>query len=183
MLQGPAGANKFPFKLSFQGYTSGELIKNDMVKVGDTLSIFFEEDKMQGAWRSNYAKRYIYVFSIDSKGNTNLLFPSIESGNVENRFPITDNNNALTDSRTHLADIVVVPPMGADNYFILSTEQAIGNLSVFQQEGVLSRSATDKGRGDYNPLEDLLFTGTKSRNNTLLTPVTWGISKTILRTR
>lgn len=183
MLQGPAGANKFPFKLSFQGYTSGELIKNDMVKVGDTLSIFFEEDKMQGGWRSNYAKRYIYVFSIDSKGNTNLLFPSIESGNVENRFPITDNNNALTDSRTHLADIVVVPPMGADNYFILSTEQAIGNLSVFQQEGVLSRSATDKGRGDYNPLEDLLFTGTKSRNNTLLTPVTWGISKTILRTR
>lgn len=183
MLQGPAGANKFPFKLSFQGYTSGELIKNDMVKVGDTLSIFFEEDKMQGGWRSNYAKRYIYVFSIDSKGNTNLLFPSIESGNVENRFPVTDNNNALTDSRTHLADIVVVPPMGADNYFILSTEQAIGNLSVFQQEGVLSRSATDKGRGDYNPLEDLLFTGTKSRNNTLLTPVTWGISKTILRTR
>ncbi len=183
MLEGPKGTNKFPFKLSFQEYTSSELINSDVVKVGDTLSIFFQEDKAEDGWKSNYAKRYIYVFSIDSKGNTNLLFPSIESGNVENRFPVTNADNTLAEPRTHIADIVVVPPMGADNYFILSTEQAIGNLSVFQQEGVLTRSAVDKGRGAYNPLEDLLFTGTKTRNSSLITPVTWGVSKTILRTR
>lgn len=183
MLEGPKGTNKFPFKLGFQGYTSGELIQSDKVNVGDTLSIFFEEDKAEGGWRSNYAKRYIYVFSIDSKGNTNLLFPSIESGNNENRFPVTNNDNTLAEPRTHLADIVVVPPVGADNYFILSTEQAIGNLAVFQQEGVLTRSGVDKGRGEYNPLEDLLFTGTKTRNSSLITPVTWGITKTVLRTR
>jgi len=73
--------------------------------------------------------------------------------------------------------------MGADNYFLLSTEQAIGNLSIFQQEGVLTRSVADKGRGDYNPLEDLLYTGTKTRNTAFITPVTWSINKTILRTR
>lgn len=183
MLEGPKGTNKFPFKLSFQGYTSGAILNTDQVKVGDTLSVYFEEDKKDGGWRSNYAKRYIYVFSIDSKGNTNLLFPSIESGNVENKFPISNADNALSESRTHIADIVIVPPMGADNYFLLSTEQAIGNLSVFQQEGVLSRSVSDKGRGDYNPLEELLFTGTKTRNTTLITPVTWSINKTVLRTR
>ena len=183
MLEGPKGTNKFPFTLSFQGYTSGERVKTDLVKVGDTLSIFFEEDKAAGGWKSNYSKRYIYVFSIDSKGNMNLLFPSIESGNVENKFPVTNAENVLTDSRTHIADILVVPPMGADNYFILSTEQAIGNLSIFQQEGVLTRGVTDKGRGDYNPLEDLLYTGTKTRNTAFITPVTWSISKTILRTR
>lgn len=183
MLEGPKGTNKFPFKLSFQGYTSGEPVNGDMVKVGDTLSIYFEEDKKDGGWRSNYSKRYIYVFSIDSKGNMNLLFPSIESGNVENKFPVTNADNVLTDSRTHIADILVVPPMGADNYFLLSTEQAIGNLSIFQQEGVLTRSVADKGRGDYNPLEDLLYTGTKTRNTAFITPVTWSINKTILRTR
>ena len=183
MLEGPKGTNKFPFKLSFQGYTSGEPVKSDMVKEGDTLSIYFEEDKKDGGWRSNYSKRYIYVFSIDSKGNMNLLFPSIESGNVENKFPVTNADNVLTESRTHIADILVVPPMGADNYFLLSTEQAIGNLSIFQQEGVLTRSVADKGRGDYNPLEDLLYTGTKTRNTAFITPVTWSINKTILRTR
>ncbi|RYY68195.1 MAG: hypothetical protein EOO13_12975 [Chitinophagaceae bacterium] len=183
MLEGPKGTNKFPFRLGFQGYTTGEIIKSDMVKVGDTLSIFFEEDKKDGGWKSNFSKRYIYVFSIDSKGNMNLLFPSIESGNVENKFPVTNPDNMLTESRTHIADILVVPPMGADNYFLLSTEQAIGNLSIFQQEGVLTRSAADKGRGDYNPLEDLLFTGTKTRNTAFITPVTWSVQKTILRTR
>ncbi|RYY47211.1 MAG: hypothetical protein EOO06_12910 [Chitinophagaceae bacterium] len=183
MLEGPKGTNKFPFKLGFQGYTSGEAIKTDMVKVGDTLSIFFEEDKKDGGWRSNYSKRFIYVFSIDSKGNMNLLFPSIESGNVENKFPVTNADNMLAESRTHIADILVVPPKGADNYFMLSTEQAIGNLSIFQQEGVLTRSAAEKGRGDYNPLEDLLFTGTKTRNTAFITPVTWSVYKSILRTR
>ena len=183
MLEGPKGTNKFPFKLSFQGYTSAAPVTTDMVKVGDTLSVFFEEDKKDGGWRSNYSKRYIYVFSIDSKGNMNLLFPSIESGNVENKFPVTNADNALTESRTHIADILVVPPMGADNYFLLSTEQAIGNLGIFQQEGVLTRAVTDKGRGDYNPLEDLLYTGTKTRNTAFITPVTWSINKTILRTR
>ncbi len=183
MLEGPKGTNKFPFKLSFQGYTSGAPVTGDMVKVGDTLSIYFEEDKKDGGWRSNFAKRYIYVFSIDSKGNMNLLFPSIESGNIENKFPLTNADNMLTESRTHIADILVVPPMGADNYFMLSTEQAIGNLSIFQQEGVLTRSVTDKGRGDFNPLEDILFTGTKTRSNSFITPVTWSIHKTILRTK
>jgi hypothetical protein len=183
MLEGPKGTNKFPFKLSFQGYSNAAAVTTDLVKVGDTLSIYFEEDKKDGGWRSNYSKRYIYVFSIDSKGNMNLLFPSMESGNVENKFPVTNADNMLGESRTHIADILVVPPMGADNYFMLSTEQAIGNLSIFQQEGVLARGVTDKGRGDYNPLEDLLFTGTKTRNVAFITPVTWSIHKTILRTR
>ncbi len=183
MLEGPKGTNKFPFKLSFQGYTSATVLQTDQVKVGDTLSIYVEEDKKDGGWRSNYSKRYIYVFSIDSKGNTNLLFPSIESGNVENKFPISNADNNLSETRTHIADIVVVPPTGADNYFMLSTEQAIGNLSVFQQEGVLTRSVSDKSRGDYNPLEDLLFTGTKTRNTSLITPATWSIHKVILRTK
>lgn len=183
MLEGPKGTNKFPFKLSFQGYTSEKPVTGDQVNVGDTLSIYFEEDKKEGGWRSNYAKRYIYVFSIDSKGNTNLLFPSIESGNVENKFPVTNPDNALTESRTHIADILIVPPMGSDNYFMLSTEQAIGNLGIFQQEGVLTRSVTERARGDYNPLEELLFTGTKTRNAAFITPVTWSIYKNILRTK
>ncbi|MBC7936736.1 MAG: hypothetical protein H7Y86_15400 [Rhizobacter sp.] len=68
----------------------------------------------------------------------NLLFPSVESGNVENKFPVTNVENMLTESRTHIAYILVVQPMGADNYFILTTGQAIENLSIFQQEGVLT---------------------------------------------
>jgi len=181
MLSSPKGQNKFPFVLSFQGYSTGELLNVDKVKVGDTLSLFVEEDIKEGGWKSNFAKRYIYVFSIDSKGTMNLLFPSISSGNTENRFPVTDANN-VAEKRTAVADFMVSPPMGADNYFLLSSEQAINNLSIFQQEGVLSRGPDTTTKGDHNPLEDVLYTGSKTRSQTIITPVTWSIVKKVLRT-
>lgn len=176
MLQGPGGQNKFPFQLAFEYYSSGEKLKNNVAKVSDTLSIYFEEDSSTGGWRTNYKKRYIYVFSIDSKGAMNLLFPDINSGNIENKFPVTDAfNNA--EKRTHIADILITPPVGADNYFMLSSEEAIGNLSVFNQEAVITR-----GPESNNPLEALLFTGTKTRSE-IITPITWGINKIVLRTK
>jgi hypothetical protein len=181
MLSSPKGQNKFPFVLSFQGYTSGELLTIDKVKLGDTLSLFVEEDKTEGGWRSNYTKRYIYVFSIDSKGKMNLLFPSLTSGNIENLFPVTDANN-IAEKRTSVSDFVVTLPAGADNYFLLSSEQAISNLSIFEQDGVMSRGPETQGRGEYNPLEDVLYTGTKTRSPTpIVTPVTWSIYKKVLR--
>jgi hypothetical protein len=62
---------------------------------------------------------------------------------------------------------------------MLSSEQAITNLSVFNQEGVLTRGPATVG--EHNPLEDLLFTGSKTRN-LVITPVTWSIFKKVLRT-
>jgi hypothetical protein len=175
MLTGPAGAkNKFPFALQFQYYSSGNPVTGNQVKINDTLSIYFKTDKEQGDW--NGRKRYIYVFSIDSKGAMNLIFPGIEGGNVENRFPIT-NSEGSPSVETHLADILITPPAGADNYFMLTTEEAISNLSAFQQEGVLIRNRSAAG----SALENLLFTGTKSRNQ-VITPVNWSINKLIFRT-
>ena len=176
MLQGPGGQNKFPYKLSFEYYSSGEKIKNNEAKLSDTLSIYFEEDSSEGGWRTNYKKRYIYVFSIDSKGGMNLLFPDINSGNIENKFPVTDNYNKA-DSRSFIASILITPPVGTDNYFMLSSEEAINNLSIFNQEAVITR-----GPESTNPLEALLFTGAKTRSE-VITPITWGINKVVLKTK
>lgn len=181
MLNSPNGANRFPFVLSFQGYSSGKLLTVDKVKVGDTLSLFVQEDMEAGGWKSNFSKRFIYVFSIDSKGTMNLLFPSINSGNTENKFPVTDAGN-VAEKRTAVADFIVAEPAGADNYFLLSTEQAISNLSVFQQDGVLSRGPEPVVKGGHNPLEDVLYTGSKTRSQTIITPVTWSVYKKVLRT-
>jgi hypothetical protein len=65
---------------------------------------------------------------------------------------------------------------------MLSSEQAISNLSIFEQEGVLSRGRDVNTKGGYNPLEDVLYTGSKTRSQTIITPVTWSIHKKVLRT-
>ncbi|HEY1112587.1 MAG TPA: caspase family protein [Chitinophagaceae bacterium] len=176
MLTAPSGGqNRYPYKLAFQYYSSGQPLASDQVRVNDTLSVYFEADKGNGEW--NRKKRYVYVFSIDSKGAMNLLFPSAESGNVENRMPVTTADNR-PEERTHIADILITPPAGADHYFMLTSEEAISNLGAFQQEGVLSRGPAAAGQ---SPLESLLFTGTKTRNM-VITPINWSIYKAILRT-
>ncbi len=171
----PGGTSKFPFKLSFQYYTSEKELTSDKVNVNDTLSIYFQRDPSMGSW--NRRQRYVYVFSIDSKGFMNLLFPNAESGNVENRLPYINPDKSY-EQRSHIADILITPPAGADNYFLLSSEEAIGNLSAFQQEGVITRGPVGPAS---KPLEGLLFTGTKTRNK-VITPVTWSIQKIVLRT-
>ncbi|POY36629.1 hypothetical protein C3K47_09655 [Solitalea longa] len=179
MLTGPGGPNRFPFKLDFLYYTSGKPVTSDMVKVNDTLSVYLSLEDA-GSW--NYKKRYIYVFSIDSKGAMNLMFPDPSGGNVENRFPIT-NSDGNPQVQTHIADILITPPAGSDNYFLLSSEEAINNLSVFQQEGVLSRGEDIGSKTGRPPsaLESILATGSKSRSVTI-TPVNWSITKKAFRT-
>lgn len=176
MLPNPRGTERFPFKLGMEYYSSNKPLTSDRVKINDTLSVFFKgEPEEMMEW--NRKKRYVYVFSIDSKGAMNLLYPDAASGNIENQLPVT-NEQGNPVGRTHIADILITPPVGADNYFMLSSEEPINNLSAFQQEGVLSRGET-KGRG--SALEGLLFTGTKTRSQSI-TPVNWSINKLILRT-
>lgn len=172
-LQSPAGQNRFPFALQVQHYHSGRAPVDAQVRMGDTLSFYFVRTENGETW--NRKKRYVYLFSIDGQGAMKLIFPAVAKGNVENWLPHTGAMNK-TEDKTHLAHILVRPPFGYDTYFLLTTEEAISNLSAFQQPGVLSRGPA----ATKNDIEKLLFTGTKSRNK-VVTPMTWSIDKIILK--
>ena len=172
MLQPPAGINKFPYLLEVAHYRTNKKAEDGIVHVRDTLSFFISKDTTAEKW--NRKKRYVYVFSIDAHGAMKLMYPSIARGNVENRFPVTNAANN-TETRSKLFDILVKPPAGNDAYFMLSSEEAISNLSAFQQAGVISRGPEKLN----NAMESLLYTGTKSRNR-ITTPMTWSIEKIVL---
>lgn len=173
MLTPPAGENRFPFVLDFTYFRTGKNVGQEKVKSGDTLTIRLKEDSANGGWNPPIKKRYVYLFSIDSRGSMNLLFPAPESGNTENRFPVTTGSDKRPYN-FHLADIEITPPAGADHYFMLSSEQAIQDLSVFNQEAVLTRGPIHNASGQYNLLESLLTTGSKSRGK-LVTPANWSL--------
>lgn len=175
LLTAPGGENRFPFVLDFTYYRTGRPVAKQPVKTGDTLTISLKEDTSNGGWKNNFKKRYVYVFSIDSRGGMNLLFPSPESGNTENRLPINV-SEAGRPGKIVLADIEITPPAGPDHYFMLSSEQAINDLSVFNQEAVMSRGPDKKEFEEYNPMESLLYTGSKTRGQ-VITPVNWSIYK------
>lgn len=116
-------------------------------------------------------KRYVYVFAIDSYGQSNLLFPV--SGSVENRFPIGDN----APSEVELGHFRVTPPYGVDTYFLLTTEEPLANPWVLQWDGI---------RGDHpkprTALEQLLAqTSSATRSPTsIATPVNWSIERVLV---
>jgi hypothetical protein len=120
--------------------------------------------------------RYVYVFVIDSLGNSILLFP--QSGSVENRVPIEDEEGHLTQLPSEIslgerASFKVTPPYGADTYFLLTTEEALPDPWSLEWSGVRAVS----GRG-MSPLQQLLALGGTMRSP-LPTPSNWSIEKLI----
>jgi uncharacterized caspase-like protein len=117
------------------------------------------------------SKRHVYVFAIDSYGQSTLLFPP--SGSVENRFPIGD----TPPQEIPLGRIWITPPYGTDTYFLLTTEEPLSNPWVLQWDGI-------RGEPPKTPtaLEQLLAQASSARRSatSLVTPAEWSIERVIV---
>lgn len=78
-------------------------------------------------------QRYYYVFVVDSRGNSHLVFP--RTGSVENRFPVSDDAPAEIALGAPSA-FRVMQPYGIDTYFLLSTEEPLPDSSILERDNV-----------------------------------------------
>jgi hypothetical protein len=174
-LAPPPDDGSFPFRLAIKNSTSNKFVSGDeIVKVDDILGFYLELDKEnQYSW--DKTKRYIYVFSIDSKGKMSLWFPL--SGSVENRAPWLDTEgNIIQFSPLGRSKLLrVTEPCGIDTYIMIATNEPIPNPEVLNQPGVLSR-----GAGGNSGFSQLLNIGTSTRGD-LVTPSEWGIQKMVIK--
>lgn len=169
-LTPPPDNGSFPFKLTIKNSTTGRFVSRDeVVREDDILGFYLEMDQENiDSW--DKIKRYIYVFSIDSKGKTDLWFPL--SGSVENTAPDRDTEGTvkkltpLGNPRT----LKVIEPFGIDTYILLVTNEPIPNPGVINQSGVLTR---DRGFSGFSQLMNI---GSRIRGQ-LITPSEWGIQK------
>jgi Caspase domain len=76
--------------------------------------------------------RYIYVFVIDPTGRSILLFPRRTTGSIENRFPIAN------EDEIPLTPFRVAPPYGDDTYVLVTSDEPLPDLAIFEQEGARS---------------------------------------------
>ena len=123
--------------------------------------------------------RYVYVFAIDSRGQSTLLFPRLERGSVENRLPLTDlpalpvvnppREIVLGDRPS----FVVTPPYGLDTYFLLSTDTPLSGTSCLEWDGARSGMSP-------SPLETLLAQSGTRGGGPLRTSPNWSIEKLVL---
>ncbi|MEO6915295.1 MAG: hypothetical protein ABI151_06220, partial [Chitinophagaceae bacterium] len=113
----------------------------------DKLEIGIERDAGSKATADSIASRFIYVMSMDPKGNTYLLYPQPRSSILS--YP----NTILHDtSFYHLATVRHTTP-GIYHYFFIVLREGVTNRDIFTRRGVVRG---DSPEFSDNPLEALL---------------------------
>ena len=118
------------YRLAVRDERTQQLVDQAFVIGGRVYSVVLR------AAKNSPARRYYYVFVVDSHGNSHLVFP--KTGSVENRFPIPH------DSRAEIAlgdasAFRISRPYGRDTYFLLSTEEPLPNPSILEWNDVRAR--------------------------------------------
>ena len=164
-------ASPYPYTLALRRVRDGQLAQ-DVVTGAETYDLLL---RAGGKLAARVAPRYVYIFVIDSDGNSILLFPAGGTGSVENRFP-----PAPPPAQILLGEagrLEVMPPYGIDTYFLLTTDEPLPNPWILQWDGV-------RGGEAYVPrtaLEELLLaTGSGSRSARRATPSNWSLQRYFL---
>lgn len=172
-LEGPPDDGSYPFNFALRRSNTGELITDGgEIKYLDTLGLVFTVDMVNEAyWDRN--KRYIYIFSVDRRGEMVLLFPQNITG--ENLYPLVDRTTFEIRQNAPVGPARLfrnTDSTGVGTYFLLTTATPINDLDIFRQKGIYE----EETRGG-NDLENLLKGVSSSTRSELLTPATWSISK------
>ena len=117
------------------------------------------------------SKRHVYVFAIDSYGQSTLLFPP--SGSVENRFPIGE----VAPAAIPLGRVLITPPYGTDTYFLLTTEEPLSDPWVLEWDGI--RGEVPQPR---SALEQLLMEASSATRSAraIVTLTNWSIERVLV---
>ncbi|MBI4862894.1 MAG: hypothetical protein HY815_21930 [Candidatus Riflebacteria bacterium] len=121
-------------------------------------------------------KRYVYLFSLDSFGRGTLLFPRVDSGNVENRIPpgAPDKDGYPVEIPLNRT-ITVGPPYGTDTSIVLTSDEALPP-DLFDFEGVRTRGGPTGPAA--SPLTRLLSSvGAVTRGMAVAAPATWSVHR------
>ncbi len=163
----PQGA--FAFQLALESARdSGIVPEGETLRGGELYRLTL---RTRPGWSpERIRQRHLYVFSIDSLGNSALLFGSKADSN---RIPFDPDEPAPPSIRLgNEPRVRIIAPYGRDSYFLLTTDEPLANPWVLEYRGFRKRGPIGR-----TPLEELLSLtgGTGRRDGNLITPVGWSI--------
>lgn len=171
-LSSPPDKGDFPYHLALKNTKTGKIISTGPLREGEHYSFVLRA--YLGKKGDEIYGRYIYIFSINSEGDGELLFPPRRLKNSENHFPALDKFQkeiCLIDKKL----FKIGKPFGIDTYFLLTTEEVISNPEVFDFKGVRRYPPTENR---YTYLEQLLYRlGSNYRGGPPPTYTNWSIEK------
>ena len=176
-----AGKQGFPLILQVKNETTKKWVTlaDNKVKIGDELSVHINIDHSDPNNEWDNGKRYVYVFVIDHKGKSSLIYPN-EEGNDGNLLPLV--NSSTGQPRDFIAGHgEAFEPSGTDTYYLLTSATPItGYMAAFTQPGV-TRSANKRSMG--GPLDNLIELGNiGTRGMHYEAPNDWSLERVSVKT-
>lgn len=176
-------SQSFPYTLALRKTGTDQILRQGEVQEGVTYDLVLVADEA-GLKRlqddnQHVKQRRVYVFAIDSHGDSALLFN--RRGDVENIYPFDPDKLPMQQPKVVLLGepgmIGMAPPFGLDTYILLASEERIPDPYILEFQGVITR-----GKGSDTPLAKLLHgIGTASRAPQTAVPLNWSIDRIYLR--
>lgn len=170
LLESPPEA-RWPYRLALRGERDQQLVTDGGSVAGNDR--YTLELRAVSPVSVRNGRRHVYVFTIDSYGQSTLLFPV--SGSVENHFPLA--GAGVPPPVIPLgAKFEVEPPYGVDTYILLATDEPFADPWILQWDGVRGPMPATT-----TALERLVaLTSSTERGTRLLTPATWSIERIVI---
>jgi hypothetical protein len=182
-LESPHSQDSFPYHLTLRNADTGEFYAGGDVRDGDNYKLYLKADQADLKNAKALARRWVYIFTIDSFGECTLLYPAAARGNEGNLQPY-----AMVNEQPRFEPLIALPgdkydfsiaaPFGVDSYFLLTTQEAI-DPSVFTAEGVRTRGAS-AGADALSQMFSDVNTGARATKR-VETPGTWSIEIRTIR--
>jgi hypothetical protein len=150
-------STSYPYDLVLRRTADGATVTSSTpITEGEEYGLYLQ--LREGAENDLVNRMYVYIYSIDREGRSQLLFPA--DGGVENRLPVRSSESG-NQKLIKLGDdpsIRVEPPFGNDVFVLVLAETQIARPELLESEGVVTRddAAKAKSRGEDNPLSNLL---------------------------
>jgi len=176
LLEAPPGGRTFPYRLAFRRVSDGSLRTEGPFVGGEQYEIELVADS--AAISERIERRRIYVFAIDSHGNSALIYP--QSANVENRVPFERAPGGRWPTNIPLgpqSQFGVGAPFGVDSFLLLASDEIIEPWA-FEWTGVRSATRGAAGGGLSSLLEG---TGNRTRGTTTQAPLNWSLDRIVIR--
>jgi hypothetical protein len=176
-LNSPPGESNFPYHLVVTEADSADQPEGSQIAIGDGRWYGLALKASAPDLKHEVSRRKVYVFVIDSEGNSIPLYPTLEMGDVENVFPTSadtrDGGPPITKQLGPPKLFQIGEPFGTDTYVLLtlSPKDSI-DLESLRWTGVGERS-TKRGGGTL----DALFASVGTRAARPATPSSWSLEK------
>ncbi len=156
----PDNGLRYPYHLTVKNQANNA--KADDRKSGrsglqDKLDIIIEKDAGFTLKKDSIPSLFIYIMSMDPKGNTYLIYPQPRTS------VLTYPNSILYDTTSYRLATVRHTTAGRYHYFFLALREQVSNRNIFTKRGVVKG---DQPEFNDNPLEALLNEeGTEQRGS------------------